>query len=380
MSFYYLDHNATAPALPEVISAVTNCLQNNFGNPSSSHAQGRKARALIEEIREDLAHWLGGKSHEFVFTSGGTEADQLAIRGFLAGQNSPHKHIVTTAIEHPAVLRTCEQLEKEGYKFTYVKPDSNGLVTVEAIEKVLHSDTVLVSVMAANNEVGSIQSIQDISAMLKKRNITFHCDAVQALGRVESLSVQSADLMSFSAHKINGPKGLGILYIRKGIPFVSQILGGPQERDLRGGTENVSAIAGLGAAIQWWRAHGSEERKRLTLLRDTLQKQLQEAIPDMQVNAEVISRLPNTLHVTFSGCRADMLVIALDMRGLCVSAGSACASGSVKASHVLLAMGHNAEAAVSSIRYSLGFGNTLEEIPIVVEITRQAVKAMRENV
>ena len=380
MPAYYFDHNATTPLLPEAIQAITECLQENAGNPSSSHGIGRRARALVEEVRENFANWIGAKSHEIVFTSGGTEADQLALRGYLTAAKgvSQSRHIVTTAIEHPAIMQNMQQLEKEGWDITYVKPDGNGYVSVTSIESALRSDTVLVSVMAANNEVGSIQPIAEIGVLLKSRGIVFHCDAVQALGRVDALSVKDVDLMSFSAHKINGCKGVGALYIRKGTPFSPQLLGGPQERGLRAGTENVPSIAGFGAAIAWWQKNGAEERARLALLRDALQKELLLAIPDAIVNADLTPKLPNTLHVTFPGCRADMLVIALDLRGLCVSAGSACASGSVKASPVLLAMGKDADAATSSIRFSLGLGNSEAQIEQVVAITQQAVKAMKE--
>lgn len=375
MARHYFDHNATTPLLPEAAAAWAAA---PFGNPSSLHAAGRAARAVVEEARETLAAWLGAAPGEILFTAGGTEADNLALLGAAASGKLRGRHLVASSIEHPAVLEPMRRLESEGWEITWVDPDATGVVRPETVAEALRPDTALAAVMAANNETGAVQPVAAIGAMLRERGVLFHCDAVQALGRSEARPREwGADYAAFSAHKINGPKGVGALFVRKGAPLSARLLGGPQERKLRGGTENVPGIAAFAAAADWWRGHAEAERRRLGALRDALEAALRARLPDMIVNAGGAPRLPNTLNATFPGCRADLMVMALDMREAAVSAGSACASGAVQHSHVLLAMGLGKEAAASSLRFSLGLGNAPEEIGSFADKVAEAAAAVR---
>jgi cysteine desulfurase len=368
MSQFYFDHNASTPLHPEVAEAIGMHLKT-FGNPSSIHFAGRDARSQVEDAREALAKLLAVHPTEIAFTSGGTEANNLAILGAVASGKLRGRHLITSAFEHPAVLEPFRKLESEGYAVTWINPDGDGVITLEAVEKALRPDTGLVSIMAANNEVGTIQPIAEIGKLLRSRGIIFHSDAVQALGKVADLhpGAWQADFVSFSAHKINGPKGVGALYIRKGAPLQGLLLGGPHERNFRAGTENVLGIVAFGKAAEIALRDGASERNRLQILRDGLESALRTKFPDLIVNGRAVKRLPNTLNITLPGCRSDMLVMGLDMRGLAISGGSACASGSVKYSHVILAMGKGQEAAASSLRISLGLGNREEDIAHLVE-------------
>lgn len=375
MPGYYLDHNATTPMLPEAAEAYARAA---FGNPSSLHWAGRSARAETEDARETLAAWLGVSPAEIVFTAGGTEADNLALFGAADSGKLRSRHIVAASFEHPAVLEPINRLAAGGWEVTWVDPDRDGVVRPAAVAAALRPDTALATVMAANNETGAVQPVAEIGAMLRERGVLFHCDAVQALGKIEVRPREwRADYVALSAHKINGPKGVGALYVRKGAPLSARSLGGPQERKLRGGTENAPGIAAFGAAAAWWRRNGSAERGRLAVLRDALAAALRQRIPDLIVNAEGALRLPNTCNLTFPGCRSDLMVMALDMREIAVSAGSACASGAVQHSHVLLAMGLDKEAASSSLRFSLGLGNTLAEIETCADRVAEAAAAVR---
>lgn len=375
----YFDHNATTPLHPEVADAMAACIRSGFGNPSSIHAAGREARGLIEDAREALARLLAATPSEIVFTSGGTEADNLAILGAAHSGKLPGPHLVVSSFEHPAVLEPFRHLESEGREVTWVEPDGNGLIAPEAIEAALRPDTGLVSVMAANNEVGTIQPVKAIGGLLRARGIPFHCDGVQALGKLAETHPREwgVDYLAISAHKINGPKGVGALYVRKGAPLKGMTLGGPQERSFRGGTENVLGILGFGKAAEVCLRDGAAERIRLAGLRDALEAALRSRLPDLIVNGTGAERLPNTLNVTLPGCRSDMLVMGLDMRGVAVSAGSACASGSVKYSHVLLAMGKDKESAASSLRFSLGLGNAFEDIAPLAEKVAEVAASVR---
>jgi cysteine desulfurase len=374
----YLDHNATTPLLPEALDALTRVAREAWGNPSSLHGPGRAAKLEIENARESLAAQIHAQPQEIVFTGGGTEACNFALYGAAKTLKNKGRHIVASAIEHSAVKAALNVLGEEGWAITWVKPDADGIVSPEVVAAALRPDTVLAAVMHANNEVGTLQPIAAIGKLLREKGVTFFCDMTQSLGKLPidppSLPV---DLASFAAHKIGGPKGTGALYIRKGMKVESLVRGGGQERGMRGGTENVPGIAGFGAVAVWWREHGTEERMRVHKLRDALQAGLLRRIPDMHVTAQESPRLPNTLHATFPGARGDVMVMALDLRGIAVSAGSACASGSVKPSEVLLAMGCSPEEAVSSLRFSLGFGNTAEEIPVVADAVAAVYQAAR---
>lgn len=383
MSFTYLDHNATTPVHPEAAEAMAEVLRGAaFGNPSSLHSAGREARRRLEDARESLARLIGAEPGEIVFTGGGTEANNLALLGFAAvaspGQG-PGRHLVASSFEHGSVLETLKALEAQGWRVTWVDPDGDGVVRVEAVTAALRPETALVSIMAANNEVGTVQPVAAIGALLRGRGIPFHCDAVQALGKLEGFRPKdwNLDYASLSAHKINGPKGAGALWIRKGAPLQRILHGGPHERKLRGGTENVPGIVGFGKAAAVWHRDGAAERPRQRGLRDALEAALRKRIPDIVVNGTAAERLPNTLHVTLPGCPSDLLVMGLDMRGVAVSAGSACASGAVKLSHVVLAMGKGKEAAGTSLRLSLGLGNREEEIAPAADRIAEAANAVR---
>ena len=377
----YFDHNATTPLHPEVAQAMA-AASGAFGNPSSIHWAGREARRLVEDARESLARLIAVSPAEIVFTSGGTEADNLAILGAAQsprfhGQNN--RHLIAATFEHPAVLEAFRKLEGEGWPVTWIDPDGDGVVRPETVEAALRPDTGLVSLMAANNETGAVQPVAAVGALLRPRGILFHCDGVQALGKLEKVRPRewNVDYLALSAHKINGPKGIGALYVRKGAPLQVQSLGGSQERQARGGTENVPGIVGFGKAAEVWSRIGNAERARLGLLRDALEAALRSRIPDLVVNAAGTERVPNTLNATFPGCKADLMVMGLDMRAAAVSAGSACASGSVKYSHVLLAMGKGKDAAASSLRFSLGQGNTEAEIVPLADQVAEVAQSVR---
>jgi len=377
---HYLDHNATTRLLPEAYDAMMNAAKEAWANPSSLHEPGRKAKQFIETAREQVALLIHAEPSEIVFTGGGTESCNFALFGAVNALKEKGKHIVVSAIEHPAVKTGAKTLEEQGWEVTWVKPNADGRIDPASIEKVLRADTVLCTVMIANNEVGTVQPIREIGTLLRSRGIIFFCDMTQGLGKLPvDLTQTPVDLAAFVGHKIGAPKGVGALYIRKGLKIESLLRGGGQERGLRGGTENVPGIAGFGAAAVWWMHHGDEERAHMQLLRDALETELLRRIPGIKITAVTAQRLPNTSHVSFPGCRSDVMVMALDLRGLSASAGSACASGSVKPSEVLLAMGRTPEEAISALRFSFGFGNTLEEIPVMADAIEQTYKLSRDS-
>jgi cysteine desulfurase len=378
----YLDYNATTPVDPAVLDAMLPFLGENFGNAGSVHSAGQRARAAVDAARESVAALIGAKPNEIVFTSGGTEADNLALFGAVAASAKLHKHVVTTAIEHHAILHGCDELARRGIDVTVVPVrtarDSPGIVDPEEIRRALRPETVLISVMHANNELGTIQPIEEIGRLAADSEVCFHCDAVQSAGKipldVEELGV---DLLSISAHKFCGPKGVGALYVRAGTKIAARFYGGHAERDMRPGTENVPGIVGFGKAAELARKLLSEDSVRIRALRDRLESSLLERIPAVRVNGDRTLRVPNTSNLSFSGAGGEALLIALDLQGIECSTGAACSSGSTEPSHVLLASGLSYDEARSSLRFSLGRRTTAAEIDRALEIIPAVVERIR---
>jgi cysteine desulfurase len=372
----YLDHNASTPVHPEVVEAMFPYFSERFGNPSSVHAFGREAREGLEGARERVAHFLRVGKEEIVFTSGGTESDNLAVRGVAAARG--RGHLVTSRIEHHAVLRMCQALERDGFEVTYVPVDGQGLVDPDEVRRALRPDTILVSVMHANSEVGTIQPIEEIGRITRERGIVFHVDGVQTFGKVP-LDVDRAgiDLLSFSSHKIYGPKGVAGLYIRKGVKMVSLQQGGEHERRRRAGTENVPGIVGLGRAVEIRARDMESEAVRLTALRDRLWTGIAASVPDVRLNGHPTRRLPGTCNLAFRHVESESIVLGLDLKGIGVSAGSACTSGNVEPSYVLVAMGVPLDWAMGAVRCSLGRSTTAEDIDYVVEAVAPLVEKLR---
>lgn len=376
----YLDHAATTPIAAEVQTAMLEAMCEAWGNPSSIHLFGRRARDLMDEARVTIAHALGCLDAELFFTSSGTESNNMAIFGSARVAPSHKHHLITTAIEHHAVLHACRRLQEEGWEVTYLPVDSQGMVDPDAVRRALREDTWLVSVMHANNEIGTIQPIREIACICRERGVRLHCDAVQTFGlldvKVEDLGV---DMLSVSAHKLYGPKGVGALYLRGGVKIAPLLVGGAQERELRAGTENVPGIVGFARAVQLSEQVKQEQVERVGYLRERLRQRLQERLPDMQVNGNPRQSLPSILSVTFRGVSAESLLIALDQRGIAASAGAACSAGSIEPSHVLLAIGMDEQEAMSTIRLSIGRGNTLEEIETAAEVIAEEVKRLQRR-
>ena len=377
----YLDYNATSPLHPSVRQAMQPFLEEFFGNASSLHTEGRHARVAIEKVRSALLKSLGDPKGQLVFCSGGTESDNLALQGIGHRLRERGDHLIVSSIEHSAVKETAEQLEREGFKVTRVPVNHEGVVELEALERAVTSRTVLVSVMHANNEVGTIQPIEEVGAIARRHGVLFHTDAVQSYGKLPlDVSRVPADLVTFSAHKLGGPKGAGALYLRAGVKVQPLIFGGPHERSFRAGTEAVANIVGLGAAAEaTLREMNDGTLERIGRLRDRLEQGLRERVPDMEVNGHLKKRLVNTLNVSFLDCSGETLLMALDLAEIRVSTGSACLAGSAEPSHVLAAMGFSGERIRGAIRMSLGWGTTEEEIeealrriPPVVEQVRKA--------
>ena len=363
MKTVYLDHCATTPLHPDVLKAMLPFLRHSFGNPSSIHALGRKAREAVEESRGRVAALIGANASEIVFTSGGTEANNLAIQGVARARKDHVNHIVTSSIEHHAVLKTCQYLERSGFTVTYLPVDHHGIVNPEDVKKALTDKTILVSVMHANNEVGTIEPIHEIGRIAAERGIPFHTDAVQSAGKVPlNVKEMSVDLLSISAHKFYGPKGIGAMYIREGIRIDPILYGGEQEKGIRSGTENVASVAGLGKACELARETVAVRMDEIRKLRDALQERISTAVPGLTINGHPVSRLPNCLSVSIPGIMGETILRDLDARGIAVSSGSACTSHSVEISHVLAAMGLPEETAQGTVRLSLGIINTPDEI------------------
>jgi len=374
----YLDHNATTSLDPRAFEAMVPYLCERWGNPSSPYRFGNEARAAVERARERVAEVVGCKPAEIVFCSSGTESDNLALRGVAHAPRSRGNHIVTTAIEHHAVLNTCKALEKQGCRVTYLPVDRDGVVDMVALASSLAADTILITVMHANNETGGVQPVEEIAAIARTRGIPFHTDAVQSAGKLpQQLAGLGADLVSFSGHKLYGPKGSAALYVRHGTVIAPVITGGGHEHGLRAGTENVAGIVGFAEATALAFEGAEAEGRRLQALRDRLEGQVRSAIRKVKVNGARAPRVPNTSNLSFEGVDGESIVLGLDVRGICASTGSACATGDPEPSHVLLAMGLPAREAQGSIRFSLGRETREEDIDVTVRALVDTVAQLR---
>lgn len=375
----YFDHNATTPVDPAVAEAVSRVLREHFGNPSSVHHFGQRAKALVDEARSAVAALVDADPSEVVFTSGGTEADNFAIRGAAeALEGAGRRHLVASAIEHEAVLNTIKALGRRGWKTTLLPVGASGIVSIDALREVVTDETAVVSVMVANNEIGTIQPIAELAALARSRGALVHTDGVQAIGKIPvSVTRLGVDLLALSAHKFNGPKGVGALWIRRGVRLAAHMTGGRHERNRRAGTENVPGIVGMGAAAAQAIAKLGQEATRLAALRDRLESGILARVPGTQVNGAREPRVPNTTNISFEGVEAESLLIALDLEGIAVSTGSACSSGTLEPSHVLRAMGFSAHRTQSSIRFSLGAGNTADEVDYALDRLPGVVEKLR---
>jgi cysteine desulfurase len=388
MNRVYLDHNATTAVEPEVLDAMLPYLSGEYGNAASIHTFGQRARAAVETAREQVASLIGARPQEIVFTSGGTEADNHAIFGVAqpfwaalraAGGAAGSKHVITTAIEHEAVLNTCQAVEKQGVAVTYLPVNREGLVSVEALRQAIREDTVLITVMHANNELGTVQPLEEIGRIAADADVYFHTDGVQSAGKLPiDVNALRLDLLSLSGHKFYAPKGVGALYIRGGTRLQQLLYGGHHQRGFRPGTENVAGIVGLGKAAEIARKSLAQDASRISALRDRLEQGLLSRVPCSQVNGGRAPRTPNTTNITFPGIEGEALVIALDLKGLACSTGAACSSGAVEPSHVLTAVGLSPEEARASLRFSLGRHTTSADIDFALKIVPAAVEQLRE--
>ncbi len=375
----YMDNAATTPVSPKVLDAMLPMFSENFGNPSTIYSVGKKARIEVEKAREKVANAIGALKGEIFFTSGGTESDNWAIKGAaFAGLKKSKNHIISSKIEHHAVLHTLKYLEKNGFNVTYLDVDENGLVSPQNVADAITEKTALVTIMYANNEIGTIEPIREIGKICKEKNVLFHTDAVQAIGNVTiDVKNQNIDMLSLSAHKFNGPKGVGALYIRKGIKIENFMEGGAQESGKRAGTENTANIVGLGAAISLACANIEEKNKKLTIKRNRIISELLK-IERSHLNGDAVKRLSNNINISFEGIEGESLLLFLDMVGICASSGSACTSGSLDPSHVLLAIGRPHEIAHGSLRLSIDESITDEEIDYVIEKVNEIVLKLRK--
>ena len=374
----YLDNAATTALSPRVLEAMLPYFTQYYGNPSSVHAFGREAKQGLDKARDQVAKALHCEPSEVIFTGCGTESDNTVLLGVAQRYGDKGKHIITTNVEHHAILHTCEYLEKQGYSVTYLPVDQDGLVTAEQVAAAIRPDTILVSIMFANNEVGTIMPIQEIGAMCKEKGVLFHTDAVQAVGHIPvDVQAMHIDMLSLSAHKFHGPKGVGALYCRKGIRLPSYIMGGAQERGRRAGTENVAGIVGLGAAIQLATEQLEENRAKMTALRDRLMTGIQARISEVKLNGHPTNRLPNNVNFSFKYIEGESILLMLDMNGIAASSGSACTSGSLDPSHVLLALGLPHEIAHGSVRLTLGDETTEEDIDYTIDVLEKTVARLR---
>ena len=379
MNRVYLDYNATTPVEPRVLEAMLPYFSGEFANASSIHTPGQQARAALETAREQVAALLGARPQEIVFTSGGTESDNHAIFGVVAAAAKTAPHIITTTIEHEAVLNACQALEKRGVAVTYLPVDREGLVSPDSVRHAIRRDTVFISIMHANNELGTVQPIEEIGRIAKDRKVVLHSDAVQSVGKIPvAVNALNVDLLSLSGHKVYAPKGIGALYVRSGTRVQQLLYGGHHQRGFRPGTENVAGIVGLGAAAEVARNSLTADRERVAALRDRLECGLVERVPHIRLNAGNAPRTPNTTNIMFAGIEGEALVIALDLKGLSCSVGAACSSGAVEPSHVLTAIGLSREEARASLRFSLGRHTTEAEIDSALEVIPSAVAQLRQ--
>ena len=378
MNRIYLDHAATTPVSEPVLEAMIPFFKNSWGNASSVYGTGREARKAVEKARRQVAEAIGAEPREILFTGCGSESDNLAVKGTAFALKEKGRHIITTAIEHPAVLNTCRWLEKQGFEVTYIYPDKKGLIDPEQIRLSIREDTILISMMAANNEIGTIEPVAEVGAVAREKGICFHTDAVQAAGAVPiSVNEWNADLLSISAHKFHGPKGTGALYVRHGTHIESLIHGGEQERGLRAGTENVPGIVGLGAAIEIASRNLKQNVVRTAFLRDRLIDRILAEIPGTKLNGAREGRLPNNCNISFDRIDGEALLLRLDLAGIAASSGSACTAGSQEISHVLKAIGLTDQEAKGSLRLTTGTGNTEEEIDETVTAIHESVNDLR---
>jgi cysteine desulfurase len=372
----YLDHNASTPMHPEVLAVMLPFFGEVYGNPSSVHAFGRAARDAVDDARATVARFLGSRPEEIVFTSGGTESDNFGIKGLALARG--RGHLITSRIEHHAVLRTCEALEGQGFDVTYLPVDDQGRLDPDDVKRALRPDTLAISVMHANSEVGTIQPIAEIGAIAREHGVPLHVDAVQTFGKVPiDVDAMGIDLLSFSGHKIYGPKGAAALYIRRGTKMVAVQHGGEHERRRRAGTENVPGIVGLAAAVAVRSREMEPEAARLSALRDRLWEGIRGRVPESRLNGEKVARLPGTANVVFRRVESESIVLGLDLKGVAVSAGSACTSGNVEPSYVLVAMGIPVDWAMGAVRFSLGRSTTAEDIDYVVGVLEPIVAKLR---
>ncbi|HJV55211.1 MAG TPA: IscS subfamily cysteine desulfurase [Methylomirabilota bacterium] len=372
----YLDHNASTPVHPEVVEAMLPYFSERFGNPSSVHGFGREAREGLETARDQVAHFLRVGKEEVVFTSGGTESDNMAVKGVALARG--RGHIITTKIEHHAVLRAVQTLETQGFAATYLEVDGYGMVDPDALRRAIRPDTILISIMHANSEIGTVQPARQLGAIAREHGIPFHMDAVQTFGKVPiDLDAFNIDMLSFSGHKIYGPKGVAGLYIRKGTKMVSLQHGGEHERRRRAGTENVAGIVGFGKAVEIRGRDMVEEGRRLTGLRNRLWEGLESRVPEVRLNGHPTERVPGTCNVCFRHVESESIVLGLDLKGIGVSAGSACTSGNVEPSYVLVAMGVPLDWAMGAVRHSLGRSTTAADVDYVIDCTEPLVAKLR---
>ena len=388
MNRVYFDYNATTPVEPEVLDAMLPYFSGEFGNAASIHTPGQRARGAVETAREQVAALIGARAQEIVFTSGGTESDNHAVFGvvgqaFLPVPTSknpdPSPHIITTAIEHEAVLNACQALEKSGVRVTFLAANREGQIDLDELRQAVRPETVLITVMHANNELGTVQPLEEVGRIAKERDIYFHTDAVQSAGKVPiDVNKLGVDLLSLSAHKFYGPKGIGALYIRGGTRLRQLLYGGHHQRGFRPGTENVAGIVGLGKAAEIARESLAADARRVSTLRDKLEQGLLARVPHARVNGGASLRTPNTTNLVFPGIEGEALLIALDLKGLACSTGAACSSGAVEPSHVLTAIGLPPEEARASLRFSLGRHTTEQEIDFALQVVPSAVEQLRE--
>ena len=374
MNIIYLDNSATTPIKSEVLQEMMPYLTTEYGNASSLYSVGRSAKRAIEKARNRVAELLNCNHNEIYFTGGGSESDNIALKGFAYANKEKGNHIITSKIEHPAILETCKTLERQGFEVSYINVNEDGIIDVEELRKSIKTNTILISVMTANNEVGTVQPIEEIAKIAHDNNVVFHTDAVQAIGNVQiDVEKMRIDMLSLSSHKINGPKGVGALYIKNGIEVEKFINGGHQEKDRRAGTENVAGIVGIGKAAEIARKNMETHIRNLSKIRDYYIKKVQKEIPNIRINGSMENRLPGNANISFKGVNASELIFKLDERGICVSSGSACSSENTNPSHVLTAMNVPEVYLNSAIRTTFGDNNTFEQVDYVVKILKQII-------